>query len=73
MSDLPVRQRVAFSVDIQDVGKRTVQIIDRLSVDDLFCHMAQMEIFKVMTGYDAGDAVNANFVEFVVSDTLVTR
>jgi len=73
MSDIPARREVAFSVDIQDVGKRTVQVIDRISVDDIFNHMAQMEAFRVMTGYDAGDGVNANFVEFVVSDNLITR
>jgi hypothetical protein len=73
MSDIPTRREVAFSVDIQDVGKRFVQVIDRISVDDIFVHMGQMEVFKVMTGYDAGDDVSANFIEFVVSDNLITR
>lgn len=71
--DLPERRNVAFSVEIQDVGKRFVQVIDRISVDDIFVHMGQMEVFRVMSGYDAGDEVNPNFVEFVVSDNLVTR
>jgi hypothetical protein len=73
MSDIPTRREVAFSVDIQDVGKRFVQVIDRISVDDIFVHMGQMEVFKVMTGDDAGDDVSANFIEFVVSDNLITR
>lgn len=77
MSDLPdpipQRRNVAFSVEVQDVGKRTVQVIDRISADDIFVHMGQMEVFRVMTGYDAGDEVNPNFIEFVVSDSLITR
>jgi len=75
MSDLPSRRNVAFSVEIQDIGKRFVQVIDRISVDDIFTHMAQMEAYRLMVGAseDTAPEVNPDFIEFVVSDNLVTR
>ena len=73
MSDTPSRQSVAFSFSTQDGPKRTVRITDRITIDEVYRHLVNREIYRVVTGDDPGIDINRNFVDFLVIESLVTR
>lgn len=62
------RQEFQFSLTSNDKGKMRVKLFDRITVDDVFLHLVNREIFRVMNGLDAGTEINQVFKDFLLKE-----
>lgn len=57
-----------FTITSVERGATVVKIVDRITVDDVFLHLVNREIFKIKSGYDAGADVESRFKEFLLKE-----
>ena len=62
------RQSFEFSLTTADKGKLKVKLFDRITVDDVFIHLVNREIFRVTSGIDAGTDINQLFKDFLLKE-----
>lgn len=51
-----------------DTGPKVLQAIDRINVDDVFHHMVEQEVYRILTGTEEDDTVDKNFRDFLVKE-----
>ena len=68
MSDPTPRQATEFTLTTTERGKITVKIFDRITVDDIFLHMVNQEIFRIVTKKDTDATVNQLFKDFLLKE-----
>jgi hypothetical protein len=68
MADSPPRQEFEFTLTTVDRGKIVVTMVDRITVDDVFLHLINREVYKVLTKDDPGDEVNYLFRDFLLKE-----
>jgi hypothetical protein len=68
MADTPVRQYSEFSLTTVERGKITVKIFDRITVDDIFLHLVNQEVYRVVTKNDSDPTVNPLFKDFLLKE-----
>lgn len=56
------------SITTTERGKITLRLVDRINVDDVFVHLVNREIFRLLVGDDAGAEVNQNFKDFLLKE-----
>jgi len=56
------------SITTNERGKITMKLIDRINVDDVFLHLINREIYRLMTGTDVGSEVEPLFLEFLLTE-----
>jgi hypothetical protein len=62
------RQEFEFSLTTQERGKITVKIFDRITVDDVFLHLINQEIYMIVTKKDIDSEVNQLFKDFLLKE-----
>jgi len=62
------RQTVEFSLLTEDRGKITLKIFDRITVDDVFLHLVNQEIFRIVTKQDSDTSVPYLFKDFLLKE-----
>ena len=67
------RQEIGFTYTSKETGKRNVKVIDRINIDDLYLHMIQKEIYRLLTGKDQGSEVSKDFTDFLLRENYITR
>lgn len=66
--DIPPRQELEFSLTTVEQGKITVKMFDRINVDDVFLHLVNQEVFKVVVRQDIKSTVNSLFKDFLLKE-----
>lgn len=66
--DIPPRQELEFSLTTVEQGKITVKMFDRINVDDVFLHLVNQEVFKVVVKQDIKPTVNSLFKDFLLKE-----
>lgn len=64
----PPRQEFEFSLTTQERGKITVKMFDRITVDDIFLHLINQEIYMIVTRKDINSEVNQLFKDFLLKE-----
>jgi hypothetical protein len=70
MADDPSRQELEFTLTTVEKGKITVKMYDRINVDDVFLHLVNKEIFRIVTGESSSDEVNQLFKDFLLKENF---
>ena len=71
MSDETSRFEQEVVLTVTDQGKVTIKMFDRINVDDVFVHLVNRELFRLVTGEDNGADVAGQFVDFLLRDRFV--
>jgi len=67
--DLSVpRQEFEFALTTTERGKIEVKMFDRITVDDIFLHLVNQEVYRVVTRQPIDDTVNPNFKDFLLKE-----
>lgn len=67
--DLTVpRQEFQFSLTTAERGKIEVQMFDRIVVDDVYLHLVNQEVFRIITRKPVDDTVNPLFKDFLLKE-----
>ena len=61
MSEESPRFEQTFTITSTQSGKVRLKIVDRITVDDVFIHMVNRELFRLVTGEDIDTVVPQNF------------
>jgi hypothetical protein len=64
MSD--ARYETQFTVTTTERGKVVLKVMDRINVDDVFVHLVNRELYRLVTGNDTGSDVPQNFKDVLV-------
>lgn len=67
------RQEVTVSFYDRKLGKRNMTIIDLPTIDDVFEHMVNKEIYKIITGLDQGNEISREFKDFLIRERYFVR
>jgi hypothetical protein len=67
-TDPTPRQEFDFSLTTVERGKITVKLLDRINIDDVYLHMVNREVFRIITGVDTGDDINPLFKDFLLRE-----
>jgi len=67
MADNP-RQEVELKFNTQGRGSMTLKMYDRITVDDVFKHLVERNVFRLVTGEDPGDEVNQLFKDALLKE-----
>lgn len=67
------RQENQFSITTMESGRQNVKIVDRLTVDDIFLHMVQRELYSIVTGEDIPFDVSDYFRDALLKERLTSR
>ena len=68
VGDIPPRQELEFSLTTVEEGKITVQIYDRINVDDVFLHLVNQETYRVLAKKDIDARVNQLFKDYLLKE-----
>ena len=68
MADPTPRQQFEFTLTTVERGKIVVTMVDRITVDDVFLHLVNREVYRVLTKDDPGDEVNPLFKDFLLKE-----
>lgn len=49
-------------------GRITLKMVDRINVDDVFLHLINREIYRIVAGVDPGSEVSPLFKEFLLKE-----
>lgn len=66
--ETPPRQELEFSLTTIERGKITIKLIDRINVDDVFLHLLNQEVFKIIVKKDIDPTVNQLFKDFLLKE-----
>lgn len=69
--NVPPQQKVEFKITTTDKGTIRLRVFDRITVDDVFLHLVNQEVFRVLTGRDPGMEVQTSFKDFLVKERLI--
>ena len=61
MSEDSPRFEQVFTITSTQRGKVRIRLVDRINVDDVFVHMVNRELFRVVTGTDVDTVVPQTF------------
>lgn len=64
------RQSFEFALTTTDRGKIVVKMFDRITVDDVFLHLVNQEVFKILTNMDTDPTVSSLFKEFLLNENF---
>jgi hypothetical protein len=62
------RQEFEFAYNTIQRGKITVKMVDRINVDDVFLHLVNQELFRILTRENIDDEVNPLFKDFLLKE-----
>lgn len=62
------RQEVELKFNVKDRGSVTLKMYDRITVDDVFKHLVERHVFRLITGNDPGDDVNPLFKDALLKE-----
>jgi hypothetical protein len=68
MADPTPRQQFEFTLTTVDRGKIVVTMVDRITVDDVFLHLVNREVYRVITRDDPGEEVSPLFKDFLLKE-----
>lgn len=57
-----------FTLTTVDRGRIRLKFFDRITVDDVFLHLVNREVYRVLTGEDPGDDVDQNIKDFLIKE-----
>jgi len=60
-----------ITLTVTDRGKVTIKMFDRINVDDVYVHLVNRELYRLVTGEDTGSTVSARFIDFLIRDRFV--
>ena len=60
------RYETQFTVTTTEQGKIVLKVLDRINVDDVFVHLVNRELYRLVTGNDTGSDVPRNFKDVLV-------
>ena len=66
--DTPPRQEYQFSLTTNDRGKITLKLYDRINIDDVYKHLINREVFRILTGESTDADVDPLFKEFLLGE-----
>ena len=62
------RQSFEFSLTTTERGKITVKMYDRITVDDVYLHLVNQEIFRILTKKAVDSTVNSLFKDSLLKE-----
>ena len=68
MAEETSRFEQKLTLTSNDRGRVTLKMVDRINVDDVFLHLINREIYRVVTGIDPGSDVQPLFKEFLLKE-----
>ena len=68
MADPTPRQSFEFTLTTVERGKIVVTMVDRITVDDVFLHLINREVYRILTSDDPGEDVNYLFRDFLLKE-----
>lgn len=71
--NVPPQQKVEFKITTADKGVIRLKVFDRIIVDDVYLHLVNQEIFRLISGRDPGMEVATSFKDFLVRERLIAR
>lgn len=71
-AETPARQEFQVSLSTIDKGKIHIKMFDRINVDDVFAHLVHREVFRILTGVDAGVDIPALYKEYLLRPRFTT-
>lgn len=66
MADESTRFDQKITLTSNERGRVTMRIVDRITVDDVFLHLVNRELYRIATGSDPGSDVDQSFKEFLM-------
>jgi len=57
-----------FTITSESRGKMIVKMVDRINVDDVFLHLVNRELFRLVSGVDTDPSVESLFKEFLLKE-----
>jgi len=60
------RYETQFVLTTTEKGKVVLRVLDRINVDDVFMHLINRELYRLVTGNDTGSDVSRNFKDVLV-------
>jgi len=63
MSD---RYEQTFTLTTTERGKVIVKLLDRINVDDVFVHLVNQELYRLVTGTDPGELAPSDYIDVLV-------
>lgn len=68
MADETTRYDQKMTLTTTERGRITVRLVDRINVDDVFLHLVNRELYRIVTGNDPGSEVEPLFKEFLLKE-----
>jgi hypothetical protein len=65
---MAARQQFEFTLTTVQGGKIVVSMVDRITIDDVFLHLVNREVYRVLTGDDPGNSVDPLFKDFLLKE-----
>jgi hypothetical protein len=62
------RQEFEFKIAVKGSADKTIRMIDRINVDDVFRHLVDRELYRLVTKKDQGDEVNQYFKDALLKE-----
>ena len=57
-----------ITLTTQEDGRVVLKLFDRINVDDVFLHLVNRELFRIITGTDENPDVNSLFKDFLLKE-----
>jgi len=67
-NEIASRFEQKITLTTHEDGKIVLKMFDRINVDDVFLHLVNREIFRLITGTDNDPDVNSLFKDFLLKE-----
>ena len=67
-SEVAPRFAETITLTTQEDGRVVLKLFDRINVDDVFLHLVNRELFRIITGTDESPDVNSLFKDFLLKE-----
>lgn len=65
------RQAYEFTLTSSDKGKIRVKVFDRINVDDVFTHLVNRQLYRIITSQDPGDTIAEDVKKFLIEEEFL--
>jgi hypothetical protein len=65
------RQEFQFTLTTTTKGKIRVKMFDRINVDDLFVHLVNRHLFRLVTTEEPSDEIAERFKDFLIRENYI--
>jgi hypothetical protein len=66
------RQVQTITLSTVEQGKVVMKMYDRINVDDVYLHLVNRELYRIISGEDTGVEVDPLFKDFLLKERFTT-